>query len=104
MSRTARLWVVLAANLALVAALVVVGFVANSVGVFAAGIDYVADAAAIGVSLLAIHLAVAGAIIYEVRGVYWLDPAVALVIALVVGYQAALLLNRISVAPHHGFA
>jgi cobalt-zinc-cadmium efflux system protein len=223
MSRTARLWVVLGANLALVTALVVVGFVANSVGVLAAGIDYFADAAAIGVSLLAIHratrprsarrpngyplatriaagvnagwlaalslvvaavaayrlvtgarevhglpvvivsgaaaavmaggalllggglkvddgpedepgvenhrgledeinlnvravlldtgsdaaaaagVAVSGAIIYVVHGAYWLDPAVALVIALVVGYQAALLLNRIFVTPPRGY-
>ena len=56
MSRAARLWVVLAANLALVAALVGVGIAANSLGVFAAGADYLADAAAIGVSLLAIYL------------------------------------------------
>ncbi len=56
MSRAARLWLVLAANLALVAALVGVGIAANSLGVFAAGADYLADAAAIGVSLLAIYL------------------------------------------------
>jgi len=203
MSRTARLWTVLAANLALVVALVVVGFLANSLGVLAEGIDYIADAAAIGVSLLAIHLserppsprrpigfpratriaaginagwlltlsfvvaagalyrlitgvhqvrglpvvvvsgvaavvmtlgavvlggglghsadaddnvdlnlravlldtaadaaaavgvALTGAVIYFVHGVYWLDPAVALVISLVVGYQAGRLLIRI---------
>jgi cation diffusion facilitator family transporter len=55
-SRTARLWTVLAANLALVVGLVVVGSTAHSVGVWAEGADYLADAAAIGVSLLAIHL------------------------------------------------
>ncbi len=55
-SRTARLWLVLAANLALVAALAGVGIAANSLGVFAAGVDYLADAAAIGVSLLAVYL------------------------------------------------
>jgi cobalt-zinc-cadmium efflux system protein len=55
-SRTARLWTVLVANLVLVAGLVVVGTTAHSVGVWAEGADYLADAAAIGVSLLAIHL------------------------------------------------
>jgi cobalt-zinc-cadmium efflux system protein len=50
------LWVVLAANLALVAALVGVGIAAHSLSVFAAGADDLADAAAIGVSLLAIYL------------------------------------------------
>jgi len=47
---------VLFLNLLLVAGLVVVGFSANSLGVLAAGGDYLADAAAIGVSLLAIWL------------------------------------------------
>lgn len=56
MSRTARLWTVLAANLALVVGLIVVGSAAHSVGVWAEGADYLADAAAIGASLLAIHL------------------------------------------------
>jgi cobalt-zinc-cadmium efflux system protein len=55
-NRTARLWAVLVANLALVAALAGVGIAANSLGVFAAGVDYLADAAAIGVSLLAVYL------------------------------------------------
>ena len=44
-------------NLALVAALVITGLAARSLAVFAAGADYLADAAAIGVSLLAIWLA-----------------------------------------------
>jgi len=56
-SRTQRLTVVLLLNLSLVAALVVVGLAAHSLAVFAAGADYLADAAAIGVSLLAIWLA-----------------------------------------------
>jgi cobalt-zinc-cadmium efflux system protein len=56
-SRTQRLAVVLLLNLALVTALVVVGLAARSLAVFAAGADYLADAAAIGVSLLAIWLA-----------------------------------------------
>ena len=57
MSRERRLTAVLLLNLALVAALVVTGLAADSLAVFAAGADYLADAAAIGVSLLAIWLA-----------------------------------------------
>jgi Co/Zn/Cd efflux system component len=52
-SRAQRLAVVLLLNLSLVAALVVVGLAAHSLAVFAAGVDCLADAAAIGVSLLA---------------------------------------------------
>ena len=57
MSRTRRLAVVLLLNLGLVAALGTVGLAAHSLAVLAAGIDYLADAAAIGVSLLAIWIA-----------------------------------------------
>jgi cobalt-zinc-cadmium efflux system protein len=56
-SRTERLWVVLIANLALVGALIGVGIAAHSLGVWAEGADYLADAAAVGVSIFAIHLA-----------------------------------------------
>lgn len=56
-SRTRRLTVVLLLNLSLVAALVATGLAAHSLAVLAAGADYLADAAAIGVSLLAIWLA-----------------------------------------------
>jgi cobalt-zinc-cadmium efflux system protein len=56
-SRRTRLTVVLLANLLLVTALVVVGLAAHSLAVLAAGADYLADAGAIGVSLLAIWLA-----------------------------------------------
>jgi cobalt-zinc-cadmium efflux system protein len=56
-SRTRRLTIVLALNLGLVAALVIVGLAAHSLAVLAAGVDYLADAAAIGVSLFAIRLA-----------------------------------------------
>lgn len=52
-----RLTAVLLLNLALIAALVIVGLTAHSLAVFAAGADYLADAGAIGVSLLAIWLA-----------------------------------------------
>lgn len=57
MTRVARLWLVLVLNVALVAALVLVGLSAHSLGVLAEGADYLADAAAISVSLLAIWLA-----------------------------------------------
>ena len=56
MSREKRLTVVLLLNLLLIAALVVTGLVAHSLGVLAAGADYLADASAIGVSLFAIWL------------------------------------------------
>jgi cobalt-zinc-cadmium efflux system protein len=51
-------------------------------------LDTVADAAA------AAGVAVAGAIILVTGGWYWLDPAVALTIAVVVAYHAAALLRR----------
>ncbi len=57
MSRTTRLATVLLLNLALVAGLVAAGITAHSLGVLAAGGDYLADAAALGVSLVAITLA-----------------------------------------------
>jgi cobalt-zinc-cadmium efflux system protein len=56
MSKARRLGLVLLLNLLLIAALVIVGVVAHSLGVLAAGVDYFADAAAIGVSLMAIRL------------------------------------------------
>lgn len=56
MSRSTRLWIVLALNVALVGVLVVTGVSAHSVGVLAEGGDYLADAAAIGIALLAIWL------------------------------------------------
>lgn len=183
-----RLAIVLALNLGLVAALVVAGLAARSLAVLAAGADCLADAAAVGVSLLAIrfggrraanvaalvnagwllvlsvaiavtaiwHLAtgprhveglpvlivsavsavvltagalilggdsdegdlnvravlldtaadaaasagvaVSGAIIFATGGLFWLDPATALVIALAVAYHAAKLLTRIAAA------
>ncbi len=56
MPRTRRLQVVLALNLALVGALVVVGVTAHSLAVLAEGGDYLLDAAGVGVALLAIRL------------------------------------------------
>ena len=56
MSRTARLQTVLVLNLLLVTMLLAVGLSAHSLSVFAEGADFLADAAAIGVSLSAIWL------------------------------------------------
>jgi cobalt-zinc-cadmium efflux system protein len=56
LSRPKRLAVVLGLNLALVVGLITVGSSAHSLGVFAEGIDCLADAAAIGVSLAAIWM------------------------------------------------
>jgi cobalt-zinc-cadmium efflux system protein len=55
-SRTRRLVVVLVLNLALVAALVMIGVTAHSLAVLAEGSDYLLDAAGVGVALLAIRL------------------------------------------------
>lgn len=55
-TRVRRLVLVLALNLVFIAGLVAVGLTARSLGVLAAGADYLADAAAIAVSLLAIRL------------------------------------------------
>ena len=56
MSQERRLILVLVLNLAMIAGLVVVGLSSHSLGVLAAGGDYLADAAAIGISLLALWL------------------------------------------------
>jgi cobalt-zinc-cadmium efflux system protein len=56
-TRPKRLAVVLVLNLGLITALVIAGLAAHSLAVLAAGADYLADAGAIGVSLLAIWLA-----------------------------------------------
>jgi cobalt-zinc-cadmium efflux system protein len=90
-TRTTRLTVVLLLNLALVAGLVAAGIGAHSVGVLAAGGDYLADAAAGGV-------AVTGAIILADPALAWLDPTVALVIAAVIGYQALALIRQVVTA------
>jgi cobalt-zinc-cadmium efflux system protein len=52
-------------------------------------LDTIADAAA------AAGVAAAGAIIVATGGWYWLDPAVALVIALVVAYHAFALIRKV---------
>ncbi len=56
MSQEKRLILVLVLNLAMIAGLVIVGLSSHSLGVLAAGGDYLADAAAIGISLLALWL------------------------------------------------
>jgi cobalt-zinc-cadmium efflux system protein len=57
MTRSQRLLAVLALNLALVAGLVTAGAAAGSLAVLATGGDYLLDAAAVGVALLAARLA-----------------------------------------------
>ena len=56
MSQEKRLSLVLVVNLTMIAGLIVVGLSSHSLGVLAAGGDYLADAAAIGISLLALWL------------------------------------------------
>jgi len=56
MSQRRRLTVVLALNLAMIAALVIVGIAARSLGVLAAGGDYVADSTAIALGILAVTI------------------------------------------------
>ena len=56
MTRRTRLLIVLGLNLALIAGLVAVGIAGHSVGLLAAGGDYVADSGALGLALLAIWL------------------------------------------------
>jgi len=54
-------------------------------------LDTIADAAA------AAGVAVAGAIIFATRGLYWLDPAVALLVAVVIGWHAIALIGKVRV-------
>lgn len=56
MSQRRRLTIVLGLNGAMIAALVIVGLAARSLGVLAAGGDYVADSAAIALGLLAVTI------------------------------------------------
>jgi cation diffusion facilitator family transporter len=51
-----RLAILLALNLSMIVGLVVVGFAAHSLGVLAAGADYVADSTAIGLGILAVTI------------------------------------------------
>ncbi|HWG61619.1 MAG TPA: cation transporter [Streptosporangiaceae bacterium] len=52
-------------------------------------LDTAADAAAAG------GVAISGAVILAAGGLYWLDPAVALIIAVVVGYHALSLVRKV---------
>lgn len=56
MTQTKRLVVVLGLNIAMVAGLVIVGLSSHSLGVLAAGSDYIADSTAIGLGLIAIYV------------------------------------------------
>jgi len=56
MSKDKRLALVLALNLTMVLALVIVGFAAHSLGVLAAGGDYLGDAAGVALSLFALRI------------------------------------------------
>jgi cobalt-zinc-cadmium efflux system protein len=56
MSKDRRLTLVLLLDLLLIVALVIVGLAAHSLGVLAAGVDYLGDGAAIGLSLFALRL------------------------------------------------
>lgn len=56
-TRSGRLATALVANLALVAGLAGAGLAARSLAVWAEAVDYLADAAGVAVSLLAVHLA-----------------------------------------------
>lgn len=56
MSQQKRLTIVLGLNIAMIIGLVIVGISSHSLGVLAAGGDYVADSAAIALGLLAIKL------------------------------------------------
>lgn len=56
MSQRRRLTIVLTLNLAMIVALVAVGIAARSIGVLAAGGDYVADSAAIALGILAVTI------------------------------------------------
>ncbi len=56
MNQQKRLSLVLLLNLAMIAGLVFVGLTAHSLGVLAAGGDFIADSAAIVLGLIAIHL------------------------------------------------
>ena len=56
MTRRVRLWIVLGLNLALIVGLAAVGTAGRSVGLLAAAGDYVADAGAVALALLAIWL------------------------------------------------
>jgi cobalt-zinc-cadmium efflux system protein len=76
------------AAIAMIGCAVVLGDPEGDLGVESVVLDSLADAAA------ATGVAVTGAVMLIADGVYWLDSAVALVIAVVVGYHAVRLIRR----------
>lgn len=56
MTKGKRLWLVLLANISMVLALVIVGLISHSLGVLAAGGDYLGDAAGVALALIALRL------------------------------------------------
>jgi cobalt-zinc-cadmium efflux system protein len=80
------------AAMAMVACALILGDVEGDLSMESVMLDSLADAAA------AIGVAISAAIILLTRGNYWLDALVALVIALVISYQAIKLLRRVLVA------
>jgi len=56
MSKAKRLWLVLLANVSMVLALVIVGVISHSLGVLAAGGDYLGDAAGVALALVALRV------------------------------------------------
>jgi cobalt-zinc-cadmium efflux system protein len=86
-----------AALVMLVGALILVGHIDSEEGgedlnMKAILLDTAADAAAAG------GVAISGAVILATGGWFWLDPVVALIIAMVVGYQALSLLHKVRTA------
>jgi len=139
MSKDKRLVLVLALNLSMVLALVIVGLAARSLGVLrlVIGAPYVEGSPVIVVSVIAavvmgtcaliigtvetddlnmrsvlldtladgaaaVGVAVSGAIILVSEGLYWLDSAVALAIAVIVAYQALKLIREVMLAVRGG--
>jgi cobalt-zinc-cadmium efflux system protein len=78
-----------AAAITMIACAFILGDVGEDLSMQSVMLDTVADAAA------AIGVAVSGAIILLTKGSYWLDSLVALLIALVIAYQAMKLLRRV---------
>lgn len=60
MTKGKRLWLVLLANISMVLALVIVGLISHSLGVLAAGGDYLGDAAGVALALIALRLSCDG--------------------------------------------
>jgi cobalt-zinc-cadmium efflux system protein len=79
------------AALAMVACALILGDVRGDLSMQSVMLDSIADAAA------ASGVAIAGAVILATKGTYWLDSLIALLIALVIAYQAIKLLRRVIV-------